>query len=528
MLSSGRGAEHSKIGAINFSSYDVKHNKLKQRQTGRGGMGTVLRDKHILAVVIKYTGINNSLNNPCDIHRINELAIKIHRKIASLNEDKLLKTCGTANYVSLMNDAELLPVKNMQYGSHPDVKNIDASVLYKKYQKQYNTDGCWFGCSIACNKVIDDFKLRTGPYAGRKVTIDGPEYEILASLGANCGVFNLEAILEMNFYCNTYGIDSVSYGCITAFLMECYERGIINDEFTGGHKLRYGNYRAMISVLHEMAEGRGLGIVAAIGIQGIKELLAEEYNEDMDFLNDIGLVQNGIEFGSYMSKESLAQQGNYGITNKSPQHDQCWMISMDKIKNYIPTVDEKAQALTIFPIFRTMFGIVGLCRLPWNNIIPLHLKDSSNHEAEIIKEHIQDYCHVYEAVTGSKMSLKEMMLASDRISTFQRLFNRRMGKGTRQFDMLPYRAMGPVTQNEYLSKQELYDAQIRNELNMSPDNLSLDNKIEILRTHRIKLYEELIDATYATRGWDNNGVPTKQKLQSVGLSEEYLENIKKN
>lgn len=526
VLSSGRGAEHSKIGTINFSSYDVKHNKIRQRQTGRGGMGTVLRDKHILAVVIKYAGINNSLNNPYDIHKINELAIKLHREIATLNEDKILKTCGTANYIGLMNENELLPVKNMQYGSNPDAKNIDAGALYKKYQKQYSTDGCWFGCSIACKKVIDDFKLRTGPYAGRKVTIDGPDYEILASLGANCGVFNLEAILEMNFYCNTYGIDSVSYACIMAFLMECYERGIINDEFTGGHKLKFGNYRAMLSVLHEMADGRGLGIVAAIGIQGIKELLCEEYNEDIDFLNDIGLVQDGIEFGSYMSKESLAQQGSYGITNKSPQHDQCWMISMDKLKNSIPTVDAKAQALTIFPIFRTMFGIVGLCRLPWNNIIPLHLKNSPKHDGEIIKEHIEDYCLVYEAVTGSKMSLKEMMLASDRISTFQRLFNKRMGKGIRQFDMLPYRAMGPVTQSEYLSKQELYDAQIRNELGMSPDNFSLDKKIEILRDYRSKLYEELIDATYKIRGWDNNGVPTEEKIKSVGLGEEYLDYIK--
>jgi aldehyde:ferredoxin oxidoreductase len=482
-------------------------------------MGTVLRDKRILAVVIKYTGINNSLNNPCDIHRINELAIKLHREIASLNEDKILKTCGTANYISLMNDAELLPVKNMQYGSDSEAKNIDACMLYKKYQKQYNTDGCWFGCSIACKKVIYDFKLRTGPYAGRKVSIDGPEYETLASLGANCGVFNLESILEMNFYCNTYGIDSVSYACIMAFLMECYERGIINNEFTGGHKLKFGNYKAMLSVLHEMAEGRGLGIVAAIGIQGIKELLVEEYHEDIDFLNDIGLVQNGIEFGAYMSKESLAQQGNYGITNKSPQHDQCWMISMDKIKNSIPTIENKAQALTIFPIFRTMFGIVGLCRLPWNNIIPLHIKDPQKQEGEIIKEHIKDYCLVYEAVTGSSMSLKEMMLSSERISTFQRLFNKRMGKGTREFDMLPYRAMGPVTQKEYLSKQELYDAQIRNDLNMDPDNLSTDKKIEILRTYRSKLYEELIDATYAIRGWDNNGVPTGEKLQKVGLGE---------
>jgi len=524
VLSSGRGAEHSKIGTINFSFYDIKKDKIRLRQTGRGGMGTVLRDKRVLAVIVKYSGINGSLNNPYDIFKINKLAIKLHKEIAASSYSCINNKCGTANYIGLMNDYELLPVKNMQYGSHKDAKNIESAVMNKKYLKQYSISGCWFGCSIACKKVIDDFKLRTGPYRGKKVTIEGPEYETLASLGANCGVFNLDAILEMSFYCNTYGIDSVSYACIMAFLMECYERGIINDEFTGGHKLKFGNYKAMLNVLHEMAEGRGLGIIAAIGIEGLKQLLVEEYDEDIDFLNDIGLVQEGIEFGAYMSKESLAQQGSYGITNKSPQHDQCWMISIDVIKNRIPATEQKARAITIFPIFRTMFGIFGLCRLPWNSIIPID-SDSKEYEyeSEIIKEHIKDYCLLYEAVTSNKLSLEEMMTVSERISTFQRIFNKRMGKGTRQYDMIPYRAMGPVTENEYLSKQEHYDAQLRNNLKVLPDKLSIGKKIDMLRVYRSKLYEDLIDETYKIRNWSSNGVPTKQKLQSLGLDyEDYI------
>lgn len=531
VLSSGRGAEHAVIGTINLAFYDAKRGRVRLRQTGRGGMGTVLRNKNILAVVVKYNQVNNALNHPANLDAINRLAIKMHKTVARLSseDNASLRDCGTAKIIGLMNENELLPVANMQYGSHKDAKNLDASVLLKKYFKQNMPDGCWYGCSVACTKIVDDFKLKTGPYRGKKVSIDGPEYEILASLGANCGIFQLEAILEMSFYCDTYGIDAVSYATIMAFLMECYERGIITEEFTGEHKLNFGNYREMLNVLHEMAEGRGLGLIVALGLEGIKQLLIDEYGEDTGFLSDIAMVQSGLEFGEYMSKESLAQQGSYGVTNKGPQHDQCWMVSMDVIQNNLPTLEDKAIALTVFPQFRSMFGMLGLCRLPWNHIIPWHTKDKTKNEDNAISEQIQDYSNLYEAVTGNQMTLEDMMTASDRVSTFQRLFNKRMGKGIRRFDTIPYRAMGPVAKNEYLHKQEHYDAQLRNEMNVDPDQYGVDEKIEILRKYRTERYEDLLKTVYALRNWDEDGVPTEEKLSEVGLHEpEYLAIIAKS
>ena len=71
-----------------------------------------------------------------------------------------------------------------------------------------------------------------------------------------------------------------------------------------------------------------------------------------------------------MSKESLAQQGGYYLTNKGPQHDEAWLIFMDMVNNQIPTFENKAEALHYFPMFRTWFGLQGLCKLPWNDIEP--------------------------------------------------------------------------------------------------------------------------------------------------------------
>jgi aldehyde:ferredoxin oxidoreductase len=46
-----------------------------------------------------------------------------------------------------------------------------------------------------------------------------------------------------------------------------------------------------------------------------------------------------------------------------------------------------------------------------------------------------------------------LMLQSEKVYTFQRLFNLRMGYGTREYDYPPYRAVGPVTVKEYESRQ---------------------------------------------------------------------------
>ena len=91
---------------------------------------------------------------------------------------------------------------------------------------------------MACSKGVDRFQLRTGPYAGECVLVDGPEYETVAGCGSNLGIFNPRDIIELNFYCDTYGIDTISFGTLTAFVMECYEAGILDPEKTGGLELR--------------------------------------------------------------------------------------------------------------------------------------------------------------------------------------------------------------------------------------------------------------------------------------------------
>ena len=52
VVSAGRGAEHALIGCLNFSWYDWRRGGVRLKQAGRGGIGTVLRDKKIKALVV--------------------------------------------------------------------------------------------------------------------------------------------------------------------------------------------------------------------------------------------------------------------------------------------------------------------------------------------------------------------------------------------------------------------------------------------------------------------------------------------
>jgi aldehyde:ferredoxin oxidoreductase len=307
--------------------------------------------------------------------------------------------------------------------------------------------------------------------------------------------------------------------------MECYENGILNKERTGGLELNFGDWENSMEVMHQLARGEGFGLVAGMGVKKMKEMFIEKGWGDPKFLQDIGMENKGLEYSQYVSKESLAQQGGYAMTNKGPQHDEAWLIFMDMVNNQIPSFDDKAEALHYFPMFRTWFGLMGLCKLCWNDVVP-----ESNAEAEEphkIPEHVDNYVAIYQAVTGKPFDKEEMIRMSERVYNFQRIFNIRRGFGLRKHDAQPYRAAGPVTVEEYESRAERYDKQLKEILGYDPEGKSTQEKMAVLRKHREAQYEKLLDAVYKRRGWTKNGVPTLEHLKDLGMDlPELLEVVK--
>ncbi|MEM2998948.1 MAG: aldehyde ferredoxin oxidoreductase C-terminal domain-containing protein [Candidatus Bathyarchaeia archaeon] len=515
VVSSGPGAEHTLIGCLNVSWYDAARRVHRLKQAGRGGIGTVLRNKRIKAIVVKYSGrITVESNGPADAALVKEVGTAHNREIRMLDpKQNEMSIVGSPQLVSTMNNFDLLPVNNFRYGSHPEAEKLGREVYRQKFHKGF--DGCWMGCALSCAHVVKDFELKTGPYKGQKVFVTGPEYETAAAVGSNCGIFDVDHVIEMNFYCDIYGLDTISVGTATAFAMECYEMGLIGKEATGGLDLRFGNKEAALELVHQMARGEGFGVIVGQGIRRMKKIFAEKYGADPAIMNDIGMEAKGLEFSEYVTKESLAQQGGYGLTLKGPQHDEAWLIFLDMVHNLMPTFEQKAESLHWFPMWRTWFGLNGLCKLPWNDVVPENNKQTK--EPAKVMAHVENYAKLFYAVTGKKVTMDDLILMSERVYNFQRIFNLRMGYGTREHDAIPYRAMGPVTKEEYESRKERYDKQLKEKLGIDPAGKSTEEKIAILRRHREAEYEKLKDAVYKRRGWTPNGVPTIEKAKALGI-----------
>jgi aldehyde:ferredoxin oxidoreductase len=526
VVSSGAAAEKSLIGMLNFSFYDPKRKKVRLKQAGRGGLGTVFRNKKIKAIVCKIPGVKGNLNNVVDLEAIMERGRRFNREMRELDDKQCqMKQTGTAHLMEIMNDHDLLPTMNYQYGSHKDAFRIDSSV-WKRHFTQNIPDGCWIGCNMSCTKGVDNFTIRTGPYKGQVVLVDGPEYENASGLGSNCGIFDSGHIIEANFYCDTYGICTITFGNITSFIMECFQRGILNKERTGGFEISFGDSDKTLELLHMIARGEGFGKIAGTGTRKMKELFINNGWGDPHLLFDIAMENKGLEYSQYMSKESLAQQGGYAMTNKGPQHDEAWLIFMDMVNNQIPTFENKAEALHYFPMFRTWFGLVGLCKLPWNDVEPE--SNAETDEPAKVPEHVDNYVTIYKAVTGLEFDKHRLVQDSERVYNFQRIFNLRRGFGTRKHDRQPYRAAGPVTVEEYESRAERYDGQLKEKVNYDPAGKTTEEKIAALRKYREAQYESLLDAVYLRRGWNKNGVPTIDFLKKIGMDLPELIDVVRN
>ena len=513
-VSAGSGAERTLLGCLNFSWYDNARKSYHYKQAGRGGTGTVFRDKKIRAIVTRFSKMTSDVNHPADHERLKSGGRTYTKEIKNLDpQQNEMAIVGTTHMVNVMNDYDLLPTTNFRYGSHPDGPNLGKEVYRNKFHPGF--DGCWMGCSVACSHTVKDFTLKTGPYKGQSVWVDGPDYETIAGCGSNLGIFDPDFVIEVNFYCDTYGLDTISVGTSVAFVMDCYEMGLIDNEATGGLELRFGNKQAALELLHQTARGEGFGATVGQGIRKMKDIFARDYGADPYVMRDIGMESKGLEVSEYVTKESLAQQGGYGLALKGPQHDEAWLIFLDMVNNVMPTFEQKAEALWWFPMWRTWFGLNGLCKLPWNDIVPEDNK-ASPEPAKVMK-HVQWYAEYFSAVTGIEVTPDALIEMSERVYNFQRIFNLRQGFGTREHDTLPYRAIGPVTAEEYESRNDRYDEQLRELGVLVPEGKGTEEKLKALRRYREQQYEKLKDAVYKRRGWTRDGVPTLEKVKELGI-----------
>jgi aldehyde:ferredoxin oxidoreductase len=188
------------MSCLNFSWWDMRRNLPRYKQAGRGGIGTVFRNKKIKALVAKIEKITLDMNGPADIEAVKKVGREHSKEILDLDpKQNRMRTIGTVHIPSIMDEFDLLPTRNFRAGSDPEAKKLHGIVwegIFTNHSKGW--DGCWRPCAINCSHCIEGFVPKTGPFKGKNVVVDGPEYETIAACGSNIGVFEPHWVAELN------------------------------------------------------------------------------------------------------------------------------------------------------------------------------------------------------------------------------------------------------------------------------------------------------------------------------------------
>jgi aldehyde:ferredoxin oxidoreductase len=229
------------------------------RTAGRGGNGAVFGRKRLKAIVVR----GDLELDLADEKSFREFALSINKINAKKTNLEMLRTVGTAG---VMDRWPLggIPTKNWAKGSYEELSTKLSGAQMRDTILVKHPSSCHY-CPIHCSRWV---KIKTEAY---RMEGPGPEYETLGALGSLCLVDDQEAVAYAGHLCNLYGMDTISCGATIAFAMECYEKGLITKEDTGGLELTWGNKDALIEAVKQIAHGEGIGELLRLGTRKAAE-----------------------------------------------------------------------------------------------------------------------------------------------------------------------------------------------------------------------------------------------------------------
>ncbi|MEW6664616.1 MAG: aldehyde ferredoxin oxidoreductase family protein [Thermodesulfobacteriota bacterium] len=434
---------------------------------GRTGMGAVLGSKNLKAVAVRGTRRMESAEKD----RVREIARWHNARIKTHPPNVGLSRFGTPGLLKGLNASGILPTRNFREGvfEGADRLNADAyaSILY-------SSGTCW-SCAVKCKRrvALEDEKYPLNPKWG------GPEYETLAAFGSLIGNGNLPAVARANQLCNLYGMDTITMGNLTAFVMECFEKGILTEKDTGGRKLEFGDPDALLWLIEEVVHRRGIGDILAEGVKAASERIGRG-SEQFAFTikgNDLpmheGRGKTGMALGYALSST--------GADHVETPHDGAFQgdgVSKLHALGLLDPVDPletDSAKVRFFALGQKAWGINNLLSICNFASVPIHGMTFHN-----LVEGVR-------AVTGWDTSLYEILLAVERSMVMSRVFNLREGLGPeddrvirRWHEEMP----GGPLEGKRLDEQQFRAA--------------------------IELYYEM-------SGWDERGRPTFGKLVELNL-----------
>jgi len=434
---------------------------------GRTGMGAVMGSKKLRAIAVRGT----SRVELADRKQVLQVIGPVRDE---LKQATRFQKYGTSGAVLRINEEGALPARNFQEGTFEGAEKISGQTMAETILV---ARGTCFACPLTCKRKV---KV-TGRYEVDP-TYGGPEYEALVSLGSCCGIDDLEAIAYANQLCNAYGMDVISTGLTVAWTMECFERGLLTTEDTGGLELRFGNAQAMTTLVEQIAHRQGFGDLLAEGslraakrvgreteqyaIQVKGQEVPPSYDSRTRFALSLGYAtsptgadhMHNIKDHYYTSERGMQWVRPLGVLEPIPA---------DRLADYLGP--EKVR-LAKYHIDWAVFGnCLGLCMfMPYEG-----------------KEWIRD---VVQSITGWDSSVFELMKVGERALTIARAFNYREGF-TAKDDATHWRFSTPLK---------------------SGPNEGAKVPAEDMA--------QALDLYYEMRGWDKKtGAPTAGKLYELGI-----------
>ncbi|MBS7606919.1 aldehyde ferredoxin oxidoreductase family protein [Candidatus Bathyarchaeota archaeon] len=428
------------------------------RAAGRCGLGAVMGSKNLKAIAIKGSRAIE-VANP-------EALNKLRGDIIEFTREKLkaFTDYGTSRGVVAFEEMGNLPIKNWTGGRFPGAEKISGVRMAETIL--VGRKAC-FACHVACGRYV---RVSEGPYAPLEGY--GPEYETIAALGSLCMNDNLEAIAKANDLCNRFGLDTISVGATIAFAMECYERGIITKDETGGIELIWGDPDAIIRTIELIGRREGFGAILGEGSMRAAEKIgkgAERYAMHVKGLEIP--MHNPYRFKEMGLQYATSERGACHLRGFSMLPARGFLFPelgiSEKLDGF--SIEGKAHIVKVMQDACRVVDALGICKfLVFFSGIPL-----------------KTLAELYTAVTGWKTTLEELLKAGERIWILQRLFNVRMGV-RRKDDTLPRRFL----------EEPMVDGAAKGQI------------VEL---------EPMLKDYYTERELDDEGKPKKEKLLGLNL-----------
>lgn len=424
------------------------------RQAARGGVGAVFGSKNLKAIMVRGSG-KVPCQDPLKLMEITKTMIELSRT-NEINISRMHQ--GTPGTMCITSEAGMLPTRNFTRVTYPEgAGKIDGVGVGRD---SIGTRGC-FGCFTPCSKVgkftVDE--------PCKDNTLEGPEYETASLLGSNLDISSLPFVLKANYECDRLGLDTISAGVVIGFIMECFERGLLNAKDLDGLEPKFGDENVTLEMLKRIAYREGFGFLMGEGVKRMAESIGKGTER-------FAIHCKGMEFPGYDPRGAYGCALTFAVNPRGACHRRAW-----------PPLELFSGANP-----HTVEGKAKLIKGTYDEQIIMHLLMVCDFPASAIPMSIDDYLKYLNVTLGTQLTTDDLFEAAERTETLIRMFNNREGKG-RADDQLPDRIICEAP----------------------PDGPAKGLVIGK------EAFNRMLSEYYELRGWDDEGVPTKQTLEKLGL-----------